>query len=211
MRVYTIKTFICTVCSGIYQGKKTTRNNVCPECKPIKIREYKYKYKYQGKCLVCGRPCHTGARRCLSCRTEAGRIACICPKCNGIKSFQSKLCRKCSIEDRKNNPQLRTGGRYKEHTGYVMAYAPTHPRVVNANKKSSKGRRQHIAEHILVWEQIHNKPLPNGWIIHHLNGIRDDNRPENLVAMRKKDHHGWTYVKALQARIRELEQLHLSI
>ena len=95
------------------------------------------------------------------------------------------------------------GGKYKS-MGYVFIYAPTHPRA-------KRGVRKYVREHILVWEQAHKKYLPVGWDIHHLNGIKDDNRPVNLVAVQPKNHPKGVYIKSLQARIRELEQLHLPI
>lgn len=93
------------------------------------------------------------------------------------------------------------GGRLIQN-GYILIKAPTHHR---ANKAG------YVREHILVWEQHHNKHLPDGHIVHHLNGIRDDNRPQNLFAVTRKFHEKQTYIKALQTRIRELEQLHLSL
>ncbi len=42
-------------------------------------------------------------------------------------------------------------------------------------------------EHRRVWERANGK-LPEGWIVHHKNGIRTDNRLENLTAIGKKDH-----------------------
>jgi hypothetical protein len=41
-----------------------------------------------------------------------------------------------------------------------------------------------------------------------LNGIKDDNRPENLKAMPRKEHgkEGSPMIKALQERIRLLEE-----
>ena len=86
------------------------------------------------------------------------------------------------------------GGRRLDK-GYVFIYKPEHPRA-NARKKV-------VAEHILVWEETHHQSLPKGWVVHHLNGIKDDNRPENLIGLPSKKHA--LVLSAYQERIRELE------
>ena len=43
--------------------------------------------------------------------------------------------------------------------------------------KNGTARRQHI----LIAEKALGKSLPDGAVVHHANGIRSDNRPENLV------------------------------
>ena len=63
----------------------------------------------------------------------------------------------------------------------------------------------YVREHILVWEQTHGQPLPEGWAVHHLNGIKDDNRAENLAAMSKSGHTRSEMAEAYKNRIRELE------
>lgn len=88
------------------------------------------------------------------------------------------------------------GGRKKDGAGYIRVYAPGHPRALN---------KSYVFEHILVWERANSKPLPEGWIIHHINGVRDDNRPENLMAMPLKCHQSELKLKAGQRRIRYLE------
>jgi hypothetical protein len=96
------------------------------------------------------------------------------------------------------------GGRI--HTnGYIKILKPDHP------TSTATG---HILEHRYIWETTHNKLLPPNFVVHHLNGVRDDNRPENLVALPRNSHqHGIDanreYIKELQKRIRELEQLRL--
>lgn len=69
--------------------------------------------------------------------------------------------------------------RYVTSKGYVVIYKPDHPR---ANKN---GR---VLEHIVVWEQHNNKSVPKGYIIHHINENKSDNRIGNLQLMTAKEH-----------------------
>jgi len=91
---------------------------------------------------------------------------------------------------------------YETRTGYVRVYKPDHHR---------SGVNGYIFEHILVWEDAHKIPLPEGWTVHHLNGIKNDNRPENLVGMPSRAHsqvlaEKAKRIKVLENRVMELEQ-----
>jgi hypothetical protein len=63
------------------------------------------------------------------------------------------------------------GGRTRHKAGYVMVWMPGHPRT---------GKGQYVFEHILVMEEILGRHLLPEESVHHRNGVRDDNRPENL-------------------------------
>lgn len=70
--------------------------------------------------------------------------------------------------------------------GYVLAWAPEHPRA-------SRGR---VFEHILVVEKAIGRRLARDEEVHHVNEIKTDNRPENLVVMKRGEH------QRLHARLR---------
>jgi hypothetical protein len=64
------------------------------------------------------------------------------------------------------------GGKIK-HKGYVLTHNPDHP-VCQGNK------RKYVGEHRLVMEKHLGRYLKPYESVHHKNGVRDDNRLENL-------------------------------
>ncbi len=66
------------------------------------------------------------------------------------------------------------------------------------------GRNDRRPEHRVIWENEYGE-IPEGWIVHHLNGERDDNRIENLSAIPRKRHSPKTIIKPYEKRINELE------
>lgn len=70
------------------------------------------------------------------------------------------------------HPLYRTG-KTRDSNGYVVFSAGPH-----------KGRR----EHRVIMEQIVGRPLASDEVVHHINGIKDDNRPENLTMHTRASH-----------------------
>lgn len=65
------------------------------------------------------------------------------------------------------------GGRRINKSGYATLTNPDFP-------GREKYKRKQIEEHIVVMSRYLGRPLVTGETVHHKNGIRDDNRIENL-------------------------------
>jgi len=63
--------------------------------------------------------------------------------------------------------------------GYVRIYVPMH---------SEANTWGYVYEHRIIAEQMMKRSLLANEIVHHKNGKRWDNRPENLEVMDKGDH-----------------------
>lgn len=71
-------------------------------------------------------------------------------------------------------------GGIRYHNGYKFIFSPNHP-YKTANKC--------VSEHRLIFEKHLNRFLKPNEVIHHINGIKDDNRIENLKLFSNNSEH----------------------
>lgn len=117
----------------------------------------------------------------------------ICQECQTeftTRSSKRKFCcHHCYVQSRigikrdidlhgSNNPNWR-GGKRLDKDGYWLVHCPQHP------FSTSDG---YVREHRLVMERYLGQILSPNIVVHHCNGIRHDNRIENLEIMTKRDH-----------------------
>jgi hypothetical protein len=105
--------------------------------------------------------------------------------CQAYRSPSASTPRFCSVtctgqsQIGSSNPSF-TGGRHKADTGYIRVLAPDH------HESDSRG---YVFEHRLIAEQTIGRRLRSGEVVHHLNQIKHDNRPENLQVMPSQAAH----------------------
>jgi hypothetical protein len=68
---------------------------------------------------------------------------------------------------------------YLNASGYVEIYMPEHP---------TANQRGYVKEHRIVLENKLGRALAHNEVPHHINHIRNDNRPENLMALTISSH-----------------------
>jgi hypothetical protein len=105
------------------------------------------------------------------CRCDCGKELVILGNHLQQGKFRSCGCLQIEARYRTGEQAHRWKGGIKEGKGYRMIYMPNHHRAWKTG---------YVFEHLLVMENILNRELENDEIVHHKNGIRLDNRPENL-------------------------------
>lgn len=122
-------------------------------------------------CTQCNQEFNSSSRhlRCPRCRFgDDWKVPC---KCGALKQPKSATCAACRKLAGSANGRWKNG-RYRHKAGYIMIRIPDHPRARNNNL--------YVFEHILVMEDVLGRYLFLDENVHHVNGIKDDNRPENL-------------------------------
>lgn len=114
-------------------------------------------------------------KKCPSCRHSESRKNKTCDICGKHHNSDVSICRDCRsiLNIGSGNPNWK-GGNTKHYNpkGYVYLHVKDHPR--------GDKNRGYVFEHIVVMENKLQRKLVEGENVHHINGIRDDNRIENL-------------------------------
>jgi hypothetical protein len=141
----------------------------CPQCAKDFYPKGKQKY--------CSWDCYIAAApdgdfvKCERCGEQVYR------KPSQLKEGGPFYCsRKCLGESQRLTGP---GSRFTRRDGYVYLYFPAH---------RSAGNNGQVLEHRWVMEQKIGRPLESWEHVHHLNGVRDDNRPENLELILSGEH-----------------------
>ena len=94
------------------------------------------------------------------------------------------------------------GGKTMHGDGYVQIYlAPNDPLYC------MRHNNQYVFEHRYVMAKHLGRPLTRKEFVHHLNGIKHDNRLSNLALTSPSNHKPNTLTLMFQKRIRELEAI----
>ena len=160
----------------------SSRSKVCKDCRKKDgkgmARVKKWRDDNKHPCRICGNPCDYRSVICVGCyrkhKNNGGISDKYCQSCGVVLAVQNKsgYCHKCY---KGKVVYSWTGGKRRDRKGYIYIRFPEH----HAAQKSG-----YVAEHIIIWEQSNGKPLLKGWVIHHLNGITNDNpsRQDSLQA-----------------------------
>jgi hypothetical protein len=177
-------------CSRACYEAGRQRRTTCAVCeKPLQPHELTY----------CSQACMSEGRRTLEQKPceICGTPMAVQPHQFGIKRFCSKACH----NESKRIPG--PGARMKRSDGYMQVYYPKHPDTTSTGM---------MLEHRLVAEQKYGRRILQTEHVHHLNGDRSDNRPENLEVIdpgahaRVSSKAGVAQRKALRAKLAEYEK-----
>lgn len=119
---------------------------------------------------------------------------------------RNKRCRKCAIRlwhstrpsQKGGSASNWRGGRFYDKSGYVMVWIDKDDFFAPMIKKDRYAR-----EHRLVMAKHLGRNLHSWEIVHHINGIKDDNRITNLQLVTEGGHK---QITILESRIKYLEK-----
>lgn len=90
--------------------------------------------------------------------------------------------------------------RFKFFNGYVLRY--------QSNREGYGVYKNYYFEHILVAERNLGRPLRKGEVVHHLDCVKSNNNPKNILVLRSSEHrrlHEWLIRLKLNQHFPEVE------
>lgn len=186
----------CPSCGQYFHPKKKNAIYCSSKCCGVANRSIDYgihKRKYEiRKCEVCGKDFKTRAdgkvkicsKKCVSDKLKNPEKECTyCkknfhPKSNKKAKYCSKKCANLGRRGKSFKPDMKTREILGKHRvvsggGYIF-------KMVSGHK--------YKPEHRLIAEKTLGRKLDKNEVVHHINGNKQDNRPENLQVMTRREH-----------------------
>lgn len=164
-----IKTFCSHQCANEYhwkQKEKKIKACVCQQCgKEFEVKAFDYRLTHGG-IKYCSRKCSGEA-------SKRGEIV-KCKYCG--KEFYTTRHEFCSPECASHYKSEN----YNHKTYYENGYVVLHKKGYN--------KKGNAKQHRLVMEEHLGRRLSPDEVVHHINGIKTDNRIENLTVMSRQEH-----------------------
>lgn len=160
---------ICENCSKVYFTYKTKQrfcSSLCTKQFLIGKKHPSYQEKPIKNCIYC----HTPFKQGYIGKRYIGKGSKFCTR----ECFKKWL----SLNQQGKNNRNWKGGKYINSDGYV---------IIRIYKN---GKSKCVQEHRYIMEQILERPLYPFELVHHINGIKHDNRIENLEIVTHSTHNG---------------------
>lgn len=156
----------------------------------------------------------------VACKNDASRVLVQCGYCKSIRPIQAPtgrirhnftgLCKNCVnkyISKSGSKHHNWKGGKLVSKDGYIYLHISLIPEDEHVLVRPMLNNADYVLEHRLIMARQINRSLHVKEIVHHMNGVKNDNRPENLMLCSNSSHkkEELRIIDKLKARIRELE------
>ena len=100
----------------------------------------------------------------------------------------ARMCSRFQLKTQRTGPRSGAGhpewkgGRIEDKNGYILVYSPGHP-------MARAPRKKYVFEHRLVMSQKLGRLLLPNEVVHHIDGNRKNNHPDNLILFQTNADH----------------------
>jgi endogenous inhibitor of DNA gyrase (YacG/DUF329 family) len=170
---------ICRQCGQTFERRKTQAfcSMTCrAESQKVPTRN----------CPTCGTPFWvrgrmSGRTYCSKACADKGQVLPpkACEWCHKEYQPDASRSRFCSRTCSARFCGSRRPGLMRNRAGYILEWSPDHPNAM---------RSGYVMQHRKIMAEVMRRPLTADEVVDHINGVKDDNRPENLRVLAKLDH-----------------------